>query len=197
MEDYPKGLIKENTTVELTVKGNLDHLNLDFRPTRGDMRLSKLRIFFLLLSPRSISGEEQLDLKQGAQNAAVALSGEVFLRPFTNELQELLASQTRTRIQFGSSLESGGIGLRLNWKLGPRIELMGSYLIRSDEARRTRPEFFTESYPLGEIRLKLLLFDHRPFGPLTFESSFGSMRHFDAGNEPRGVIRLKYRVLSQ
>ena len=199
VEDFPPPLIRENTTVELSLKGDLDRLNFDLRPLRGDMRLSKLKIFFLLLSPRSLagSGEEQVDLKQGAQNAAVAFSGEVFLRPFTNELQELLASRTKTRIQFGSALEAGGIGLRLNWKLGPRIELTGSYLIRSDEARRSRSEFFAESYPLGDIKLKLLLFDHRPLGPLTLEGSFGSMRHFDGGNEPRGVIRVKYRVLSQ
>ena len=91
------------------------------------------------------------------------------------------------------------MSLRLNWRLGPRIELQGSYLFRSDEPKNTGTgtALLTESYPLGELKLKLLLFDHRPFGPLFLESSIGSMRQLEGRNEPRGVFRLKYRILSQ
>ena len=202
-EDFPQ--IDKDTTIELSLRGNLDKLNLEFRPLRGDMRLSQLKIFMLLLSPRGMAGFESGDelamIKQGAQNAAMALSGEVFLRPLTNELQELLEGKTKTRFQFGSTLEPGGFTVRLNWKLSPRMELQGSYLffgkdIRSHSADKSALDIDT-SYPLGDLKLKLLLFDHRPLGPLFLESSIGSVRQMNREEEARAKIRLTYRVLSK
>jgi hypothetical protein len=192
-DDY----IRQDSTVELSLTGDLDRLNLGLRVTRGDFSLSQLKIFLLLLSPRSSEGIKNLE--RGAQNAALAFSGEVFLRPLTNELQELLEGKTKTRIQLGSALEPGGVTLRLNWKLGPRVELQGSYMFLSDNARKMGGDKSTliDNSPLGDIKLKLLLIDHRPMGPLFFESSFGSIRQDEVHYEPRGKIRLKYRVLSK
>jgi hypothetical protein len=193
--DYPQ--LKNDTTVELSLKGSLDRLSLGLRPIRGDMRLSQLQIFMLLLSPRS-EGFEKFDLKQGAQNAAIAVSGEVFLRPLTNELQELLEAKTKTRIQFGSSIEPGGVSLRFSWKLGPRIELQGSYAFLSEHTDKERSALiFENQYALGDLKLKLLLFDHRPVGPLWLETSFGSTRQTDGRSEPRGKLRLRYIWLSK
>lgn len=202
-KDFPQ--ISEDTTVQLSLRGDLDRLSLELQPIRGNRRLSQLKIFMLLMSPRFVSdereGDDQLDsLRRGAQNAAMALSGEVFLRPLTNELAELLERKTKTRIQFGSAIEPGGLSLRILWKLGPRIELQGSYLFLSEEARRRnedRPSLFRESYPLGDLKLKLLLADHRPFGPLTLESSVGLVRQIDGDEEVRAKARFKYEVLSK
>ena len=104
--------------------------------------------------PRSI-GDSPGDaiLRRSAQNAALAFSGEVFLRPLTNELAELLELETKTRIQFGLALESGGVTLRMNWKIGPRIEAQGSYIYLSEYYRRLEAErrsFLTDSYSLGD-----------------------------------------------
>lgn len=197
--DYPQ--IREDTLVEFSLRGSIDHLSLGLRPIRGDLRLSQLKLFLLLLSPRS-AGLENVDqsnlLRRGAQNAAMAFSGEVFLRPLANELQELLEGRTKTRIQFGTSLEAGGVSLRFNWKLGPRIELQGSYAYFSQDARMREKEIYMidSQYSLADLKLKLLLFDHRPAGPLSLETSFGSVRQEDK-SEPRGKIRLKYRVIGQ
>jgi hypothetical protein len=190
--------ISQDTTIELSLLGDLEQLNLELRSLRGE-NLSQLRIFLLLLSPTGFARFDSGDLKQGAQKAAMALTGEVFLRPLTNELQELLEDKTKTRIQFGSALEPGGITLKLNWKLGPRIEIQGSYMLLSDKVRRDDADrLVAEKIPLADIKLKLLLFDHRPLGPLFLESSFGAMRQIEEDyDEPRGKIRLRYRVLSK
>ncbi|OPZ23155.1 MAG: hypothetical protein BWZ03_00626 [bacterium ADurb.BinA186] len=129
----------------------------------------------------------------------VAFSGEVFLRPLTNELQDLLEGTTRTKIQFGSALEPGGVTLRLNWKLGPRIEVQGNYMFITEDARTPGEDKLSMfgNYPFRDLKLKLLLFDHRPLGPLFLESSFGANRYVDGTLEPRGKIRLSYRILSQ
>lgn len=197
--DYPDQ-IAHDTTVELSLRGDLDRLNLGLRPLRGDMRLSQLKIFLLLLSPRNAGFENasQEDLlRRGAQNAAMAFSGEVFLRPLTNELQELLEGRTKTRIQFGSSIEPGGVSLRFNWKLGPRIELQGSYAFLRDDSNKNQSFTYDSQYSLGDLKLKLLLFDHRPQGPLSLETSFGSTRQVDGKYEPRGKVRLRYSVFSK
>ena len=44
-EDYP-AQIKEDTSIELAIRGNMEKLNLDLRAIRGDTRLSKLKFFF-------------------------------------------------------------------------------------------------------------------------------------------------------
>lgn len=197
--DYPQ--LQSDTTVEFSLRGDLDRLNLGLRPVRGDMRLSQLKIFLLLLSPRGGGFDEVVQgdvLRKGAQNAAMAFTGEVFFRPLANELQDLLEGRTKTRIQFGAGLDSGGASFRFNWKLGPRIEVFGSYAFLSEDARqRERARDLMESqYSLADLKLKLLLFDHRPIGPLFLETSFGTVQDRDR-SEPRGKIRLKYRVLSQ
>lgn len=193
--------IDQDTTIELAIRGNLDKLGLELRPIKGDMRMSQLKIFLLLLSPQMAANFDSKNqseiLKRGAQNAALVLS-EVFLRPLTNELQEILEGRTKTRIQFGSAIEPGGVTLRLSWKLGPRLELQGSYMFVNWDSLKggDKVSLNMENAPLGDLKLKLLLFDHRPLGPLFLESSFGSVR-YEEGYEPRGKIRLKYRVLSK
>lgn len=193
--------LTQDTTIELSLRGDLDKLSLELRPVRGDLRLNQLKIFMLLLSPQTITGFEDQgrdeSLRRGAQNAAMALS-EVFLRPLTNELQDLLEGKTKTRIQLGSAIEPAGVTLSLNWKLGPRIELQGSYMFVNWDTLRggEKAIFMADNTPLGDLKLKLLLFDHRPLGPLFLETSFGSVRYDDT-YEPRGKVRLKYRVLSK
>lgn len=193
--------IDQDTTIELVVRGSLDKLDLELRPIKGDMKMSQLKIFLLLLSPQMAANFDSKNqsemLKRGAQNAALVLS-EVFLRPLTNELQDILEGRTRTRIQFGSSIEPGGVTFRLSWKLGPRLELQGSYMFVNWDSLKggDKASLNMENAPLGDLKFKLLLFDHRPLGPLFFESSFGSVR-YEEGYEPRGKIRLKYRVLSK
>lgn len=198
--------LNQDTTIELTLKGDKDRLSLEFRPISGDMRLSQTKIFLLLLLPQGFSEEGTADqienIKQGAQRAAMALSGEVFLRPLTNELQDIIEAKTNTRIQFGSSLAPSGVTLKLNWKMGPRIEWQGSYMFITDEARaRDQGESelaFDSFYPLGDIKVKLLLFDHRPFGPLFLESSLGANWQRDSDvSLPFGMVRLKYRAVSK
>lgn len=189
--DY-SGLTK-NTTVELSLRGDLDRLNIELRPIQGDLSLSQLKIFMLLLSPKNADPKDPLsDLKQGAKQAAMAFSGEVFLRPLTNELQELMEGATKTRIQLGSSFDPGGFTFRLNWKLGPRIELQGSYIFLNDKSVDITKN---EDLDLGDLKLKLLLFDHKPLGPLSFESSFGTVRRRkEQSEEPKAKILLKYRI---
>lgn len=199
--DYPE--LSRDTTIELEISGSLDRLTINLKPVRGDLKLSPTKIFLMLLIPRTLGGKDsntQLEsIREGAQNAALAFSGEVFLRPLTNELQELLEGTTKTRIQFGSALEPGGVTLRLSWKIGPRIEAQGSYLFVSDNRSlvRERSAFFIDSYPLGDLKLKLLLFDHKPWGPLFFEGSFGANRLVIGGYEARSSLRLNYRVFSR
>ena len=198
-ENFPQ--LAHDTTIELQLKGSVDRLNFELKPIRGDLKLSQTRIFLLLLMPQSLeSPDRQFDIRRGAQNAALAFSGEVFLRPLTNELQELLEGKTKTRIQFGSALEPGGITLRLNWKIGPRIEAQGSYMFQSDDNRRLgmgQRAFGADSYPLSDLKLKLLLFDHKPLGPLYFEGSFGVSRLEKGENETRSALKLNYRVLQR
>lgn len=201
--DFPQ--ISEDTTVELSLNGNLSELNLQLQPLRGDLRLSQFKIFLLLLSPRSIDvfdNEDQIEqLKVGASNAAMALSGEVFLKPLTNELQELLEGKTKTRIQFGSTLEPGGVSLSLNWRIGPRLEVQGSYMFLGDllDNNERTSVLVNNDYILGDLKIKLLLFDHKPFGPLFLMTSFDSIREYEnkTSFKSRGSVKLKYRVLSQ
>lgn len=200
-ENFPQ--LARDTTIELQLTGSVDRLRIELKPIRGDLKLSQTKIFLLLLMPQSLGGERsdrQFDIKRGAQNAALALSGEVFLRPLTNAFQELLGRETGTRIQFGSALEPGGITLRLSWKIGPRIEAQGSYMFLSDDNRRLgsgRHAFGADSYPLSDLKLKLLLFDHKPLGPLYFEGSFGASRLEKGEYETRSGLKLNYRVLQQ
>lgn len=190
--------LKENTTVEFSLKGDLDRLNIELRPIQGDRSLSQLKIFMLLLSPRnsSLSGSDDPfgDLKLGAKQAAMAFSGEVFLRPLTNELQELMEGATKTRIQLGSSLDPGGLSFRLNWKLGPRIELQGSYVFLNRPDKPLGSKNF-EDIDIGDLKLKLLLIDHKPLGPLSLESSFGTVRRKDQNDERRARVRLTYWII--
>lgn len=197
MDYYPE--LSQDTTVELSLKGNLERLNLELKPVNGDVRLSQSRIFLMLILPRGIKNNQSDTIPQNAKNAVVAFSGEVFLRPLTNELQDLLEGTTRTKIQFGSALEPGGVTLRLNWKLGPRIEVQGNYMFITEDARTPGEDKLSMfgNYPFRDLKLKLLLFDHRPLGPLFLESSFGANRYVDGTLEPRGKIRLSYRILSQ
>lgn len=194
---YPE--LSQDTTVELSLKGNLERLNLELKPVSGDVRLNQSRIFLMLIMPRGIKDNQSDTIPQNAKNAVVAFSGEVFLRPLTNELQDLLEGTTKTKIQFGSALEPGGVTLRLNWKLGPRIEVQGNYMFITEDARTPGEDKLSMfgNYPFRDLKLKLLLFDHRPLGPLFFESSFGANRYVDGTLEPRGKIRLSYRILSQ
>jgi len=197
-EQFP---IQRDTTVQLALTGDLDQLKLELKPVAGDLKLSQTKIFLMLLMPRSVgaSTDEEV-LRRSAQNAALAFSGEVFLRPLTNELQELLEEKTKTRIQFGSALEPGGVTFRMNWKIGPRIEAQGFYMYISDDYHRLdaeRKSFLTDSYSLGDLKLKLILFDHKPFGPLFLEGSFGVNRLGESNLEPRGLFRLSYRILSK
>lgn len=197
---YPE--LARDTTIQLELKGTVDRLMLDLKPIRGDLKLSPTKIFLLLFMPQSLGRgtEGQLDvIKRRAQNAALAFSGEVFLRPITNELQEFLEGKTKTRIQFGSSLEPGGVTLSLAWKIGPRIEAQGSFMFMSDDNRPTpgKSSFMVDQYPLSDLKLRLLLFDHRPFGPLFFEGSFGANRLSDGDYETRSSLKLNYRVLSK
>ncbi len=199
-QDLPKSEfpgLTNDTVVEFSLRGDLDRLNLGLRPIRGDMRLSQMKIFLFLLSPQGDASKE-IGLRLGAQKAAMAFSGEVFLRPLANELQELLEGRTKTRFQFGTSLDVSGLSLRFSWKLGPRIELQGSYAFFNERGdQRDKANYLIDSqYSLADLKLKLLIFDHRPAGPLSLETLFGSVRQLDK-NEPRGKIRLKYRVLEK
>jgi hypothetical protein len=186
--------LRNNTTIEISLRGRLDKFKLEFASTQGD-RLTQLQIFLLLLSPRNNTGKETQTeiLKRGADNAAMALS-EVFLRPLTNELNELLQGKTKTKIQLGSALEPAGVTVSLNWKLGPRLELQGSYMFVNWEAKGNDKSIMAA--PLGDLKMKIMLFDHRPLGPLFLETSFGSVMYEDS-LEQRGKIRLKYRVISK
>ena len=203
-QEFEQGFfpVAQDTLVELSLKGNLDRLNLELKPVNGDMRLSQTRIFLMLLMPRGLGGnanDKFEAIPQEAKNAVVAFTGEVFLRPFTNQLQELLEGTTKTRIQFGSAVDPSGLTLRLNWKVGPRIEVQGSYMFINEDARTPGEDQLSlyGNYPFRDLKLKLLLFDHRPFGPLFLESSFGANRDVEGTFEPRGKIRLTYRILSR
>ncbi len=205
-KDVFGGSLSQDTTIELALKGDKDRLSLELRPISGDLRLTQTKIFLLLLLPQGALADEGLNqvdtIKQGAKRAAMALSGEVFLRPLTNELQDLLESKTNTRIQFGSSLAPTGVTLKLNWKMGPRIEFQGSYMFIGDESRALDQGesqiAFDSLYPLGDIKVKLLLFDHSPFGPLFFESAFGASWQRDTDvSQPFGSLRLKYRAVAK
>ena len=200
-EEFPQ--LSRDTTIQLELKGNASRLMMELKPIRGDMKLNQTRIFLFLLMPATLgskSGENQMDvIKRGAQNAAYAFSGEVFVRPLTNELQELLEGP-KTQIQFGSAFEPGGISLRMTWKLGSRIEAQGAYWYKTDDARVLSADSSLEvdNFPLGDLKLKLLLFDHKPFGPLFFEGSFGANRLIGTNSfETRAALRLNYRVLSR
>jgi hypothetical protein len=196
-EEFP---IQRDTTIQLSLTGDVDQLKLELKPISGDMKLSQGQIFLMLLKLRGFNSNAQEEFRVNAQKAAMALSGEVFLRPLTNELAELLESQTKTRFQFGSALEPGGVTLRMNWKIGPRIEAYGAYMYFSDDNRRRdveRKSFMIDSYPVGNLGLKLILFDHKPFGPLFLESSFGANRLRENSYEPRGLFKLTYRILSK
>ncbi len=193
--------VSQDTTIELSLRGNLDRLNLELKPISGDMRLSQTKIFMMLLSPRGLvnSNDKFGGIAEGAKNAAVAITGEYLLRPLTNELQEFLEGTTKTRIQFGSFVEPTGVTLRLNWKIGPRIEVQGSYMFVTEDIRAPGEDQLSlfGSYPFRDLKLKLLLFDHRPLGPLFFESAFGANRYVDGNIEPRAKVRLNYRILSR
>ena len=189
--------LQQDTTIQLSLTGDIDQLKLELKPVSGDMKLTQTRIFLMLLMPRTVPDEGGI-LRQSAQSAALAFSGEVFLRPFVNEIAELLEGKTKTRIQIGSALEPGGVTLRANWKIGPRIEVQGSYMYISDDYRRSeRRTFITDSYPLLDLKLKLLLFDHKPLGPLFLESAVGANKINQDSYEPRGLLRLKYGILSK
>jgi hypothetical protein len=195
-EEFP---IQQDTTIQLSLSGNVDQLKLELKPITGDMKLSQTKIFLMLLMPRLGTGADD-QIRSSAQQAAMAFSGEVFLRPLTNELAELLEGKTKTKIQFGSAFEPGSVSLRLNWKIGPRIEAQGSYMYFSDDYRRRHSEqssLMSDSYLVGDLKLKLILFDHKPFGPLFLESSFGAHHLGEGTYEPRGLFKLNYRILSK
>lgn len=196
-DSYPE--LSQDTTIELALKGNLDRLDLELKPINGDLHLNQSKIFLMLMMPRGIGGENNDTFPQNAKNAVVAFSGEVFLRPLTNELQNLLEGGTQTKIRFGSVLEPGGLTLRLNWELGSRIEIQGVYMFLSEDilaAGEDKLSLFG-NYPFRDLKLKLLLLDHGALGPLYLESSFGASRYVDGTLEPRAKLRLSYRIFSQ
>lgn len=196
--DY--SVLSQDTTVKFSLRGDIDKLNVELKPISGDLSLSQLKIFMILLSPKNsdFSGQRDPfgDLKQGAKQAAMAFSGEVFLRPLTNELQELMEGATKTRVQLGSSWDPGGFTFRLNWKLGPRIELQGSYMFLNSNKKPTEVSKY-EDIDLSDLKLKLLLFDHKPLGPLSLEASFGTVKRKEQleSQEPKAGILVRYRVL--
>lgn len=203
-QDLPKDVfpqLAQDTTVQISLKGNLDRLVLELKPISGDMRISQSKLFPMLLLPRSIaaSGTEKIiGIPQEAKNAVLAFSGEVFLRPITNELQELFGKSTGTKIQFGSALEpGGGINLRLNWQIGPRIELDGTYAFLGEDFKEQAniQNLYSDDYSFRDLKMKFLLFDHKPWGPSALELAFGANRYVDEAFESRAKIRLSYRIL--
>lgn len=187
--------LKNPTTVGMSLRGQLDKFKLEFASINGD-KLDQLAILLLLLSPKGGIEAQTEILKRGADNAAMVLS-EVFLKPLTNELGELLEGKTKTRIQIGSAIEPTGVSFNLNWKLGPRLEVQGSYMFVNWEAvKGNYKSIIASQTPIGDLKMKIMLFDHRPLGPLFLETSFESVR-YENNVDPRAKIRLKYRIISK
>lgn len=199
--DFP--ILSKDTSIEMSLNGSLDKLDLSFKPISGDVKLSQLKIFLLLLSPKALDGIDSSGenvLFQGAKNAALMLSKEMFLRPLTEEIQDLIEGKTYTKIQFGSSIDDQNINLSLLWKLGARIEFEGNYNYKrqKNEKKLGINEFVIDADDvLGNIKINLLLLDHKPFGPLFFQTSFGAIDVKEGSLNSKASIKLIYRIFDK
>jgi autotransporter translocation and assembly factor TamB len=104
----------------------------------------------------------------------------------TEMLEDMLSSYTGTRILIGSALQAEGIATQVQWQLNPRLELEGT-------ARTTASDVNFQ-----DLKFKLMLFDHLPFGKKLFLESVLLSPATEASDvNTREDIRLKFRVLEQ
>jgi hypothetical protein len=95
-----------NTSIELSLDGDLDHLNLDLSSNSGSRQLDRPKILAILLN--------------------MNLGPEILLRPLIAKLEELLKTRTKTRFRIASSFDESGFKTTLNWRLNSRFEIGGS-----------------------------------------------------------------------
>jgi|GEM_PF-6276239 len=151
---------KDNTSVELSLDGNFDHFNLGLTPTSGEGQLDRQKILGILLN--------------------LNMGPEIFLRPLFGQVEQLLKTQTRTRLRIGSTTSEEGIKTKLDWRLNPRLEIGGSWS--------------TGQLGLEDVHFKLNLFDHLPIGKeLYLEGIFG----FLADDNRAQHLQLNYRLFEK
>lgn len=105
---------------------------------------------------------------------------EIFLRPLFGKVEELLKTQTRTRIRIGSTTSEEGLKTKLDWRLNPRLEIGGSWS--------------TGQLGLEDVHFKLNLFDHLPIGKeLYLEGIFS----FLSDKRRAQNLQLNYRLFEK
>ncbi len=151
--------LSDDTSVELSLMGNLEQMKLDIKTLSGDKTFDRNRLLLLLL---------------GASNGG------------TEMLEEMLSSYTGTRILISSALQTEGVATQVQWQLNPRLEFEGT-------AKTT-----AANVNLQDLKLKLMLFDHLPFGHQLFlESVLFSPATEGSDTNIKEDLRLKFRVLEQ
>ncbi len=151
--------LSADTTLELSLAGNLEQMKLDIKTLSGDKTFDRSKLLLLLL---------------GASNGG------------TEMLEDMLSSYTGTRILIGSSLQTEGIATQVQWQLNPRLEFEGT-------AKTT-----AANVDFQDLKLKLMLFDHLPFGKQLFlESVLFSPATEGSDTSIRKDLRLKFRVMEQ
>jgi hypothetical protein len=91
--------LKEDTTVELSLVGDLNQLRFDMRPLYGDKSLDRTKLLLSLVGSSKFGSEL---------------------------VEKALSSYTNTRILIGSSIQSEGVATQMQWQLSPRLELEGT-----------------------------------------------------------------------
>ena len=151
--------LSEDTTLELSIKGNLEQMKLNIKTLSGDKTFDRDRLLLLLI---------------GVSNGG------------TEMLEDMLSSYTGTRILIGSALQAEGIVTQVQWQLNTRLEFEGT-------ARTT-----ASNVNFQDLKLKLMLFDHLPFGKKLFlESMLFSPATEATDIDTREDLRLKFRVMEQ
>lgn len=179
--------IKADTTVELSVRGDLDVLRLDLRPIAGDKTLDRTKILLLLLGPTTdVQSKEQEQRDPEPQNPVLAISGQLAFLPLTQEIEEWLLKKTQTQVRLQTGITPSGLSTQLQWQLNPRIELQGASVATAS------------SFIMQDLQLKLLLYDHLPLGDMLFlEGVFLSPVDPTVSDHLGNQLKLKYRILQQ
>jgi|GEM_PF-6973969 len=185
--DIPQ-LNQETLPLVLVLEGNLDEMKLDFRAEDGsDYSRTDLLALVLLGYLPSLPGDSAGG-GPSTDNALRAVSRELTAST-RKQVEDLLRNKLGANVQVDLYADSSGVKTGVRWHLGKRLELEGAGGIQFGN---------DASAQNNDLRLRFLIFDHLPFGKELFlEGGLASPPSTNQNAEPRGDVRMTYRILEQ